>query len=120
MCKERRDDLTLFNVYSPPPPGYLVKSLLPQHAELVADEEIWSAPRDWYMDLTSYEQRMQYFRELIQRFDAVGAYETDKPSQPVAWSLRKTGACIRFRSPFIGSKNVVKASMCPFSSLQSF
>ncbi len=83
--------ISLIYVCSPLPPGYLVKSLLPEHAELVAKEK-------WYSDLTSYEQRTDYFKGLIQRFGGVGAYETDKPSQPVAWSLRKSGACIKFRS----------------------
>ncbi len=69
-----------------------MKDLLPEHAELVADEKKWSSrKKDWYLHCTSYEQRLKYFRELIRRFSAVGAYTTSNPSVPVAWILEKTG-----------------------------
>ena len=72
-----------------------MKDLLPEHAELVADKEGWNAKRTdlqpWFLDVTSYEQRLGYFRESIKRFGAVGMFTTDDPSRPVSWVLRKPG-----------------------------
>ena len=60
-----------------------------EHAELMAESE--KLESNWYRETASFEQKREYFRELIQRFGAVGVYVTEKPSQPVAWGLRKTG-----------------------------
>ena len=73
----------------------MVKDLLPDHAEQVAERGNWSTgrkyPYPWYMDVTSFEQRLRFFRELIRRYGAVGVFTVNNPSQPVAWTLRKSG-----------------------------
>ena len=70
-----------------------MKELLPEHARLVAEK--WHERRPgwnrWYMDLTSFEQRLDYMQEVIKRFGAVGIFMNSDPSHPVSWNLRKTG-----------------------------
>lgn len=85
----------LLYIISPPvPQGYFLKELLPEHAELIAEEENWSEVADWYTDSTTFKQRVEYFREMIKSFGGVGVYAKDNPSLPIAWTIRKTGMCI--------------------------
>ena len=69
-----------------------MKDLCPEHAKVVADKEKYQKDggRGWW-DITPYQQRLEYFREIIKRYGAVGAFPIDEPSRPVAWLLRKTG-----------------------------
>ena len=69
-------------------PGYVVRDLLPEHAEMVT--ECWKV-RDWFPEVMPYELRLQYVKELIGRSDAVSICEADKPSQPISWAFRKPG-----------------------------
>ena len=43
------------------------------------------------MDTTSYEQRVDFLRECIKKFGALGAFIREDPSRPVAWVIRKPG-----------------------------
>ncbi len=78
----------ILHVYRPLPPGYIVQDLLPEHAEFMAKH--WkTATFDHPVEL-----KTNYLKELISRYDTVGAFTIDNPSQPVSWTFRKTGIAI--------------------------
>ncbi len=63
----------------------MVQDLLPEHAEFIAKH--WKAATiDYPMEI-----KTNYLKELISRYDTVGAFTIDNPSHPVSWVFRKTG-----------------------------
>lgn len=78
--------LYLYN--SPPPPGYAVKTLQPEHAECVAKH--WNL-KHWFTEVFTFEQKLMLVKELISRFSPIGVFVIDNPSQPVSWVFRKPG-----------------------------
>lgn len=83
----------LFHPYSPtlpPPPACVLKDLLPEHAELVA--KCWNY---WYFAGLPADLKTQYFRDLVIRYGAVGAFaKDDHTRQPIGWVFRKNGIII--------------------------
>ncbi len=89
--------LSFFSFCSLPTPGYVVKDLHLEHSWIVAEK--WISERrkycfSWYLDITSFQQRLQFGKDLIQRYGAIGAFTEDNPSQPVSWTLRKSGMLV--------------------------
>lgn len=78
----------------PLPDGYVIKELLPEHAELVA--KCWSVDdSDWFVASYPAELRRRYLKELITRYGTLGAFTKDDPTQPVGWTFRKNGALLQ-------------------------
>ena len=72
---------------SPTPTGYIIKNLLSKHGKLVS-EKIWVDKDVW---LIPNEGKAEYLEDVIWRFGSLAAYTTEKPSEPVAWTLCQKG-----------------------------
>ena len=72
-----------------PPPGYVLRDLLPEHAEFTA--KFWKPGTiDLPIELP-IEHIIRHMKELISHFDVLGAFTVDDPLLPVAWVFRKNG-----------------------------
>jgi hypothetical protein len=69
--------------------GYVMKDLLPEHAELAAKE--W---KNWFVATWPVDLKVKYLRELIIRYGAIGIFTSDDLTQPIGWIFRKNGMCI--------------------------
>ena len=69
---------------SPTPKGYIIKNLLHKHWKLVSD-------KIWVDEDGPVQGKAEYIEDMIWRFGSLAAYTIEKPSEPVAWTLRLKG-----------------------------
>ena len=66
----------------------MIKNLLPEHIQLVAEK--WNLP-NWFTEYTPLEKKIDYLNQLILCFDGIGVFPLDDPLRPIAWNFRKPG-----------------------------
>ena len=67
-----------------------MKDLSPEHAEHIA--EYWTVDNvDWFIGTLAEDLKLDFIRDLIIRYGAVGAFAEDDPTRPVGWWLIKNG-----------------------------
>ena len=76
----------------------------------------WWNLDDWFTETLPAQQKLQYLKEQINRFDAIGIFKEENQSEPVAWSFRKSGkleyTLILSIQLYIASAGVLLSSKC--------